>query len=83
MDTKGREFAFVKNLIEKQGLRTLVMDFGVMGESGLEPDIGRAEVAKVGGGDIEEMRLGRRKDAAMQIMTDGFPVIVRRLFDEG
>ncbi len=83
LDTKGRAYAFVKNLIEKQGLRTLVVDFGVMGEPGLEPDIGRAEVAKAGGGDIEEMRLGRRKDAAMQIMADGLPVIVRRLFDEG
>lgn len=83
LDTKGREYAFVKNLIEKQGLRTLVVDFGVMGEPGLEPDIGRAEVARAGGGDIEEMRLGRRKDAAMQIMADGLPVIVRRLFNEG
>ena len=83
LDTKGREYAFVKNLIEKQGLRALVVDFGVMGEPGLEPDIGRAEVARAGGGDIEEMRLGRRKDAAMQTMADGLPVIVRRLFDEG
>ena len=41
LDTKGREYAFVKNLIEKQGLRALVVDFGVMGEPGLEPDIGR------------------------------------------
>ena len=56
LDTKGREYAFVKNLIEKQGFRTLVVDFGVMGEPGLELDIGRAEVAKAGGGDIEEMR---------------------------
>ena len=83
LDTKGREYDFVKNFIEKQGFRTLVVDFGVMGEPGLEPDIGRAEVAKAGGGDIDEMRLGRRKDAAMQIMADGLPVIVRRLFDEG
>ena len=83
LDTKGREYAFVKNLIEKQGLRALVVDFGVMGEPGLEPDIGRAEVAGAGGGDIEEMRLERRKDAAMQTMADGLPVIVRCLFDEG
>ena len=83
LDTKGREYAFVKNLIEKQGLRALVVDFGVMGEPGLEPDIGRAEVARAGGGDIEEMRLDRRKDPAMRTMADGLPVIVRRLFDEG
>ena len=32
LDTKGQEFAFVKHLIEQDGLHTLVVDFGVMGE---------------------------------------------------
>ncbi len=31
LDTKGQEFGFVKELIEKEGLKTLVVDFGVMG----------------------------------------------------
>ena len=31
LDTKGAEFAFVKGLIEAEGLKTLVVDFGVMG----------------------------------------------------
>ena len=46
LDTKGEEFAFVKDLIEKEGLDTLVVDFGVMGEPGLEPDVKREEVAE-------------------------------------
>ncbi len=32
LDTKGAEFSLVKELIEKTGLNTLVVDFGVMGE---------------------------------------------------
>jgi uncharacterized protein (UPF0261 family) len=46
LDTKGKEFAFVKDLIEQQGLKTLVIDFGVLGEPVFEPDIGRVESFK-------------------------------------
>ncbi|MBN1486179.1 MAG: Tm-1-like ATP-binding domain-containing protein, partial [Anaerolineae bacterium] len=49
LDTKGHEFAFVKELIEKEGLKTLVVDFGVMGEPFFTPEITRAEVAEAGG----------------------------------
>ncbi len=46
LDTKGAEFALVKELIEKQGLRVLVVDFGILGEPGFPPDIKRDEVAR-------------------------------------
>jgi uncharacterized protein (UPF0261 family) len=52
LDTKGKEFAFVKDLIEQQGLKTLVVDFGVLGKPAFEPDIGREEVARAGGSDL-------------------------------
>jgi len=83
LDTKGEEFAFVKDLIEKQGLKTLMVDFGVLGEPVFEPDIGRDEVAKAGGGDIEFLRTGEHKDEAMKTMAAGMAVIVRKLYDEG
>lgn len=83
LDTKGAEFAFVKKLIEKEGLNTLVVDFGVMGEPTLQPDINRAEVAKAGGGDLAYLASGSHKDEAMQVMAKGLAVIVRRLYDEG
>ncbi len=83
LDTKGEEFAFVKDLIEKQGLKTLVVDFGVLGEPAFEPDIGREEVARAGGGDIEYLRTGEHKDEAMKTMAAGVAVITRKLYDEG
>ena len=83
LDTKGEEFAFVKDLIEKQGLKALVVDFGVLGEPVFEPDIGRDEVAKAGGGDIAFLRTGEHKDEAMKTMAAGMAVIVRKLYDEG
>jgi uncharacterized protein (UPF0261 family) len=83
LDTKGREFAFLKELIEKEGLETLVIDFGVMGEPAFTPDISRQEVAKAGGGDLASLASGGQKDEAMRVMAAGLAVTVRRLFDEG
>ena len=83
LDTKGKEFAFVKDLIEQQGLKTLVIDFGVLGEPAFEPDIGREEVARAGGGDLAHLRSGEHKDQAMKTMATGVAAIVRKLYDEG
>jgi uncharacterized protein (UPF0261 family) len=83
LDTKGKEFAFLKGLIEKEGLQTLVVDFGIMGEPAFTPDITRQEVAQAGVGDLVRLASGEHKDEAMQVMAAGLTVIVRRLYDQG
>jgi uncharacterized protein (UPF0261 family) len=83
LDTKGQEFAYVKNLIEAEGLDTLVIDIGVMGEPALEPDVKRDAVADAGGGDLAYLASGEHKDEAMRVMAAGLAVVVRALFDEG
>ena len=83
LDTKGAEIAFVKDLIERQGLRTVVVDFGVLGEPAFPPDVTRDEVCRAGGGDLAELRSGEHKDRAMQVMAAGLREIVRRLHSEG
>ena len=83
LDTKGAEFAFVKRLIEAEGLDTLVVDFGTMGAPEFEPDVSREEVAAAAGGDISYFASGEHKDEAMQTMARGLAVVVRRLYDEG
>jgi uncharacterized protein (UPF0261 family) len=82
MDTKSEDFGYVKSLIEGHGVDTLVVDFGVMGEPGLTPDIGAAEVAKAGGGNLGDFASGDRKDQAMSTMAKGVATVVRRLYDE-
>ena len=72
MDTKGEDFSYVKQLIEQQGVKTLVVDFGVLGEAtGIHPDISRGEVAKAGGGDLKTMQAEQKKDYCMETMTKG------------
>ena len=83
MDTKGEEFAFVKDQIEKNGIKTCVIDFGVMGEPKLSADITREEVASAGGRDLSYLASGEHKDEAMAIMAEGLSKIVRNLYEEG
>jgi uncharacterized protein (UPF0261 family) len=83
LDTKGQEFAYVKMLIEAEGLDTLVIDIGVMGEPALEPDVKRDAVAEAGGGDLAYLASGEHKDEAMRVMATGLAAVVRGLFDEG
>ena len=84
MDTKGEDFAHVKHLIEQQELKTLVVDFGVLGEpNGIKPDIPNSEVAKAGGSDIKTMRAEQKKDFCMETQTKGLIKVVRKLYDDG
>lgn len=84
MDTKGEDFAYVKHLIEQQELKTLVVDFGVLGEpKGIKPDISNAEVAKAGGADIKTMQAEQKKDFCMETQTKGLTKVVRDLYEKG
>jgi uncharacterized protein (UPF0261 family) len=83
LDTKGAEFAFVKELIAARGLTPLLVDFGVLGAPEIQPDISNVEVARAGGGDIQQLRASRDKAGAMKVMTTGLTVIVRGLHAMG
>jgi uncharacterized protein (UPF0261 family) len=83
LDTKGEEFAYVKALLKKKRIKTIVVDFGVMGEPAFQPDITRREVCAAGGGELERFRFGEHKDEAMQAMATGLAVIVRHLHETG
>jgi uncharacterized protein (UPF0261 family) len=59
------------------------VDFGVLGAPVFQPDIGRAEVAQAGGGDLAQLQDGEHKDLAMRTMAAGLAEVVRRLYDQG
>jgi len=83
LDTKGEDFRYVKELIEAEGLATLVVDFGVMGPPAFAPDVSREEIALAGGGDLARLASGNHKDEAMQAMANGLAAVVARLHAEG
>ena len=83
LDTKAVEFALVRSLLEKQGIRALLVDFGILGEAGIAPDISRDEIANAAGGDLDALRRGKRRGEALEVMGRGLAVVARSLYDKG
>jgi uncharacterized protein (UPF0261 family) len=83
LDTKGEEAKYLKNLIEAQGFKTLVMDTSIGGEPTLAPDISSEEVARLGGGNIQEIRASRNTGQVTPIMIKGATIKVQELLGKG
>jgi uncharacterized protein (UPF0261 family) len=71
LDTKGAEYAYLKECIEARGFRTLTLDIGVLGEPFYRPEISRDAVAEFGGSSIEELVAKNDRGAAMKVMSAG------------
>jgi len=80
LDTKGHEFAFVKASIKRRGHVPLVINTGVVGEPGFEPEISAAQVAAAGESSLEELRELADRGHAISVMTVGVTKIVTDLF---
>lgn len=83
LDTKGAEFAFLCAQLTRSGVHPLTINFGVMNEPTLEPDVSAVEVATAGDADLTALREADDRGAAMAAMATGAARIVRRLYDEG
>ncbi len=82
-DTKGAEFAYVRNLIVARGHEVMTIDVGVLGEPSLLPDISATTVAEAGGRSLTELRLGSDRAAALDVMIKGAIKVVLQLHGEG
>lgn len=83
LDTKGAEFAYLKELIEQAGLNTILMDTNMGGEPVIIPDISAGEVAAAGGGDIAEIRASRDTGKCTPIMINGAITKALELYEGG
>ena len=83
LDTKEEDFAFVKEAIEARGHEAYVINTGVMGAAGFQPDVAAEAVAEAGGGNLLAMREQADRGAAITIMTNGAAKIVLDLYEEG
>jgi uncharacterized protein (UPF0261 family) len=83
LDTKGPEAAFLKKLIEKRRHRLILLDTSTGGKPSVSPDISAKEVAKAGGGKIEEMRKMKDTAKVSSIMIKGAIKKVKALLEKG
>jgi uncharacterized protein (UPF0261 family) len=83
LDTKGAEYEFVRQCIERRGHRTLLVDVGVLGPPRIEPDVSRDEVARAAGADVVRLAAQADRGEAMAAMSRGATAVVSRLWAEG
>jgi uncharacterized protein (UPF0261 family) len=83
LDTKGAEYGFVRTQLDRLGVDSVLVDCGIRGAQGAEPDITAAEVAAAAGASIDRLRDADDRGAAVTAMANGATVVLRRLRDEG
>lgn len=81
LDTKGDEYAFVRERIRARGHHVVVMDLGVLGDPPFAPDIAAEEVARAGGGELTRLRSAGDRGAAVEIMLQGARTLVGELHE--
>jgi uncharacterized protein (UPF0261 family) len=83
LDTKGREYAFLRDRVREHGVDVLLIDAGILGEPLVTPDIGRDELAEAAGTDVAALVEANDRGAAIAAMSRGAAQIVLRLHAEG
>ncbi len=83
LDTKGAEYAYLRERILEHGVHVIVVDAGVLGEPAATPDIDREQVARAAGAEITELARAADRGAAIETMSRGAAEIVRQLHARG
>jgi uncharacterized protein (UPF0261 family) len=83
LDTKGDEYAYLRDRLRLHGVNTLLVDVGTLEPARTEPDIDRHEVAAAAGVDVEELASARDRGRAVSAMAQAAAALVRRLYGEG
>lgn len=83
LDTKGQETLFMKKIIEEKGLKSLVMDVGIVGEPYFTPDITAHEVAEAASRTLPQLIAMKDESSAMGEMGIGAENLALELFRKG
>jgi uncharacterized protein (UPF0261 family) len=83
LDTKGHEYAYLRDRIREHGVDVLLVDAGIMSEPLAVPDVTREEVARAVGADVAALREAGDRGAAVETMGRGAAEVVKRLHAEG
>ena len=82
-DTKGEEFSFLRERIESAGLRTLMIDVGVLGSPFFKAEISQTEVAAAANEDLVALQTERDRGRSVTAMAVGAKVVLARLYQQG
>lgn len=83
LDTKGKEYAFVRDILHRAGVATLTINTGILQAPYFEPDIPSSEVAAAGGTSLNVLQAEQDRGKAVATMTKGAAAVLARLVEEG
>jgi uncharacterized protein (UPF0261 family) len=86
LDTKGHEYAYLRDRIREHGVDVLVVDAGILSHPPralVEPDVTREEVARAAGADVDQLAAAGDRGAAVETMALGAAEVVKRLYADG
>lgn len=81
-DSKGVEYAYVKQIIENLGLKTFTVHMGVF-EPTFLPDVSNADVTNEVGVDIKEVASKKDRAWATEVLSKGMEKLLPKLYREG
>ena len=83
LDTKGDEYAFIRDQVIEAGCDVLMINAGVLGDPGYPIAFSRRDVAAEAGADIDELVAAGDRGTAVTAMAEGASSIVQGLCREG
>jgi uncharacterized protein (UPF0261 family) len=83
LDTKGHEYAYLRERLREQAVDVVLVDAGVVGEPLVTPDVTREEVARAAGADVAALAAAGDRGAAVEAMGRGAAEIAKRLHAQG
>lgn len=81
-DSKGKEFLFVKELIESLGINTFTIHTGVFAPV-FTPDISNEQIAAAIGENMEEIAARKDRAHATEVLSKGMEALLPKLYSEG
>jgi len=82
-DTKGTEYAFLRDRVIAAGCDVVMINAGVLGDPDYPIAYGRHDVAGQVGGDLEALVAAGDRGAAVTAMAEGAGALILRLCEEG
>lgn len=83
LDTKGHEYAYVRDLIQAAGCQTILIDGGIKDAAQVPADISRDQVAQAAGSDVQQLVAAGDRNSAVETMAGGAAALCLDLFQQG
>jgi len=83
LDTKGREYAWLRDAITRLGCDVIAVDAGTREPAGLTPQIDHDQVAAAAGADLAGLRRAGDRGATVAAMGEGAAAVLADLLAQG